>query len=71
MIPPRPTTDPREIGLRVCCPCVACRSPRVRKIRRVCRMVYLQCHSCNHEWKEIHDDGVVHGLIILAAPGRR
>lgn len=63
-------TDPREVGLRVVCPRIECRSPSVRKIRRVRRMVTLQCKECGHTWKEIHDDGVCHGLVILAPASR-
>lgn len=59
---------PREVGLRVCCG--VCDSPLVRKVRRVGRFVSIQCKTCGHSWKELQDDGVVHGLVILA-PGRR
>jgi uncharacterized protein (DUF983 family) len=63
------TRHPREVGLRVCCP--ECRSPCVRKIRRKRSMVTLECKVCSHEWKEMHDDGVVHGLVIIAPPAVR
>lgn len=59
----------RSLHLAVTCP--ACDDPRVRKIRRVRRQVFIECKQCGHTWKEIHDDGVVHGLVIIAPPPRR
>jgi len=60
---------PRSLRIIVTCP--DCGSPSVRKNRRRRRFCTIECKDCGREWKEIHDDGVVHGLVIIAPPPRR
>ena len=57
----------RAVSVLIVCP--TCGSPSVRKVRRIRRLVGLECKICKHQWREIHDDGVVHGLVVLT--GRR
>jgi hypothetical protein len=62
---------PRQTGLRISCPLTVCQSPLVRKVRKKGRIVTIQCKTCKHEWTELMDESVAHGLIVLAPPTPR